>query len=294
MGLAAVGVAITAWGVTGVLTKSIDMDAIAIAFWRFLIYGTVLALWLAGRRRPLTWRAMRIAAPSGLMLAGDVMLFFTAVKVTNVVNATTIGALQPLVIAGAATRLFGERIGRREIVAALIAIVGVVVVVTQSSGTPQWSGAGDLAAVGALLSWSAYFVLAKRATAHLATIEFTAATAWWVTIATLPVGLLAGEHMGVPATAEWLPLLALIVAGGVLGHTLMNWGIPRVPLWLSSTMTLLIPVLASIAAWIFLDEPLTAWQLAAMALVVASLGVIVTAQTGQAAGPPALVAEPAV
>jgi threonine/homoserine efflux transporter RhtA len=59
---------------------------------------------------------------------------------------------------------------------------------------------------------------------------------------------------------------------------LMNWGIPRLPLWLSSTLTLMIPVLASLAAWVFLDEALTVIQLVAMGVVVAALGVIVSAQ----------------
>ena len=58
-------------------------------------------------------------------------------------------------------------------------------------------------------------------------------------------------------------------------------GIARVPLWLSSTLTLLIPVLASVAAWIWLDEPLTAVQLIAMVVVVGALAIIVTAR-GQA------------
>jgi hypothetical protein len=37
LGLIAVTVAITAWGTTSVIIKSIDMNAISIAFWRFLI-----------------------------------------------------------------------------------------------------------------------------------------------------------------------------------------------------------------------------------------------------------------
>jgi drug/metabolite transporter (DMT)-like permease len=43
-------------------------------------------------------------------------------------------------------------------------------------------------------------------------------------------------------------------------------------------MTLLTPVISSLAAWLWLDEPLTVWQLVAMGVVVAALAVIVTAQ----------------
>jgi len=46
-------------------------------------------------------------------------------------------------------------------------------------------------------------------------------------------------------------------------------------------------VLASVAAWIFLDEPLTAIQIAAMGVVVAALTVIITAQSAPAPLQPA-------
>jgi drug/metabolite transporter (DMT)-like permease len=279
LGLIAVLVAITAWGMTSVIIKSIDMNAIAIAFWRFLLYAAMLTGWMIARGGRLTRRLLWTAAPGGLLLSGDVLLFFTAVKVTNVVNATTIGALQPLVIAVFATQLFGEQISRREIAAAIVAIAGVVVVVTQSAGTPEWSGAGDLAAVGALFCWSGYFIVAKRLSGTLTPIQFTSGTSWWVAVIALPVGLIFQQDMSPPAASEWPPLILLLVVGGVLGHSLMNWGIPRLPLWLSSTLTLMIPVLASLAAWVFLDEPLTAIQLAAMGVVVAALAVIVTAQS---------------
>ena len=172
-----------------------------------------------------------------------------------------------------------KRISRREIGAALVAIGGVIVVVTQSSGTPEWSGAGDLAAVGALFCWSGYFVVAKRITTTITPLEFTTGTAWWVAIVALPVGLIFDQDMSPPPASEWPLLILLLIVGGVFGHSLMNWGIPRVPLWLSSTLTLLIPVLASLAAWLLLDESLTAVQLVAMGVVVAALAVIVTAQS---------------
>jgi probable blue pigment (indigoidine) exporter len=162
-----------------------------------------------------------------------------------------------------------------------------VVVVTQSAGTPEWSGAGDLAAVGALFCWSGYFVVAKRLSDRLGPLEFTTGTAWWVAAIALPVGFVFQQDMSLPSRSDWPWLILLILVGGVLGHYFMNWGIPRLPLWLSSTLTLMIPVLASLAAWVFLDEPLTAIQLVAMAVVVGALAVIVTAQSAPTAVHPA-------
>jgi drug/metabolite transporter (DMT)-like permease len=278
LGLAAMGTAIVAWGMTGVLIKAIDMGAIAIAFWRFVVYATFFSAYLRARGVRVDRSVLRRTLPGGLCLAGDVMLFFTAVKYTNIVNATTIGALQPLILAVVAVRLFGETVRRREIIIALVAIAGVVVVVVESAGTPEWSPGGDLAAVGALLCWSAYWVFAKRSHGTITPMEYTAGTGWWTAIVALPVGLLVGTDMSVPALDQWLPLLGLVLVGGVLGHGLMNWAIVRVPLWLGSTLTLLIPVISSIAAWIFLDETLTAMQVVGMIVVVAALMAIVTSQ----------------
>jgi drug/metabolite transporter (DMT)-like permease len=278
LGVAAIGVAVTSWGLTGVLIKSLDIGAIAIAFWRFGTFAVVLAVVHQVRGGRFTLSLMRKTLPAGALLAGDVILFFTAIKLTAIVNATTIGALQPLLIAGVAARFFGERIRRRELIAAALAITGVVVIVTQSAGTPEWNGWGDLAAVGALCSWSTYFIVAKRGGSNFTPVEFTIGTGLWVAIFALPVGLIAGQDMGLPARSEWVPLIALLTVGGLFGHMLMNWAIPRVALWLSSTMTLFTPVVSSVAAWVWLDEPLTTLQVLAMLVVVMALAVIVSAQ----------------
>lgn len=278
-GLIAVSIAITAWGTTGVMIKAIDMDAIAIVGWRFGIYAIALTVWMYGRGGRLSTELLRTALPGGALLAADVILFFVAVRTTKVVNATTIGALQPIIIAAFATRFMGEKIRPREILAATIALVGVIVVITQSSGAPEWSGAGDLAAVGALFAWSMYFVVAKRTAGKLTPHEFTTGAAWWVAVLAFPFGLAIGQDMSPPPRSEVLPLLILVVVGGFIGHSMMNWGIPRLPLWLSSTMTLLVPIFASLAAWVYLGESLTPWQLVAMAAVIAALTVVVISQT---------------
>jgi drug/metabolite transporter (DMT)-like permease len=278
LGLLGTAVAVIAWGSAGVIVKSIDMGGIAIGFWRFFIYAAVLAGWMTARGTRLTRRALTASFGGGISLGIDVILFFTAVKLTNVVNATTIGAMQPLVVSVFAARMFGERIARREILAALIAIAAVIVVVIESSGTPEWSGSGDLAAVGALFAWSGYFVFSKRSKGVITSQEYTAGTGVWTALACLVAGLVVQQDMSLPGTADWVPLLALTFGAGILGHSVMNWSLVRVPLWLGSTLTLLIPVVSSTAAWIFLDEPLTGVQLAAMAVVIAALATIVRSQ----------------
>jgi len=269
---------VSAWGTTGVLIKAIDLDPVAISFYRFTLYSTLVAVVMSLRGRPPGWRALIVAAPGGLFLGGDVVLFFTAVKMTSVVNATTIGALQPILVLAIAARMFSERITGREIAAAAGAIAGVIVIVSRSSGTPQWSGTGDLAALGALFCWTGYLVMAKKAAGQITPSQYTIGTGFWTAVVSLPVGLIAGQDMSVPNPGEWGELLVLVMVGGLLGHSVMNASLPRIPLWLGSVMTLLVPVVASLIAWAALGEALDAVQIGAIVAVVGALAIVVLSQ----------------
>ncbi len=279
LGLAGTGIAVIAWGTSGVVIKAIDMGGLAIGFWRFSLYALVLTSWMIARGQRLGRRVLLASLPGGISLGLDVTFFFTAVKLTNVVNATTIGSLQPLIVAVFAARMFGEQIRAKDLAAAVVAIAAVIVIVVESSGTPEWSGAGDLAAVGALFCWSGYFIFSKRSKGVLTSQEYTVGTGIWTAVICLAVGLVFRQDMSFPSRINWLPLIALTFGAGILGHSIMNWSLVRVPLWLGSTLTLLIPVVGSLTAWIFLDEPLSTVQLAAMAVVIGALASILMTQS---------------
>ena len=131
VGILAAGVAVSAWGLAGVIAKDIDMGGVAIGAYRFTIYGLVVAVVMAIRRAPLTMRALRASFAGGMALGLDVAFFFSAIKETTIANATVIGALQPVVVSLIAARFFGERIARRDVALAALALGGVLVVVRQ-------------------------------------------------------------------------------------------------------------------------------------------------------------------
>lgn len=278
LGLLGVCVAVAAWGASGAVIKAIDMDGLAIGFWRFSMFAGVLVAWMAVRGPAMSLRALRASTAGGLSLGIDVVFFFSAVKLTNVVNATTISALQPVIVAVVAARFFGERIRWRDVVAAAVAIAAVIVIVIESSGTPEWSWRGDLLAVGAVFAWAGYFVFSKRSKGVLTSQEYTAGTAIWTAAICLIAGFAFSQDMSPPTSDDWPLLLALTFGAGILGHSIMNWSLVRVPLWLGSVLTLLIPVVGALVAWIFLDEALSWVQVVAIVVVVGALASIVTSQ----------------
>ena len=144
---------------------------------------------------------------------------------------------------------------------------------------------GDLAAVGALFAWTGYLVMSKRSSGRMTSMEYTLGTGFWTAAVSLPVGLIAGQDMSIPAASECLVLTVLVVVGGGLGHSMMNWALTRIPLWLGSIVTLMIPVVSSLTAWVFLGEALDTLQVVAIVGVVVALAAVVTGQQSPASGP---------
>ncbi len=273
-------VAVSAWGLGTVVNKHIDMGAMALGAYRFGLYGILLSgfLWLRGTR--VTWATMRSSMWGGLSLAADAAMFFSALKLTSIANATVIGALQPVVVAIVAHRFFGESIRRRDLLLGAISLAGVIVVITNSAPSADASLAGNLFAVGALFAWSSYFIFSRQAKGVISPSEYTAGTALWTALVNLPLALAFGQDVTSPSAESWLWLAVLVGVAGFFGHSAMNWSLQRIPLWLGSTFTLFIPVVSAAAAWVFLGEAVTVVQMAAMAVVVAALAGVVANQSG--------------
>lgn len=281
--LVGAAVAVVVWGASGVTARKIDLPPSGIALYRFAVFGLALVAWMALRRTPMTRRALWGSLPGGLCLAADVYFYFYAVKHTSITNATLIGSLQPLLIMAVSVPMYGEKPARRDVLAALVALAGVAGVVVIGSGQPTWSGLGDLAAAGATVSWGAYFIASRHAQKRLTSVEFTTGTSLWTAVFNVPIALVTGQSLAAPKAGDW-PLVLFVAFGvGLFGSALMNWAIPHLPLWLSSVMTLIIPIVAAFLAWWILDETLTVAQILAMGVVLAALAFIVV---GQAAPSP--------
>ena len=285
-GLAGAAIAVCAWSIGTILAKGIEMGGLAIGAYRFWIFGFGLVVWMQVRGTPFTLHVMRKSVWGGLALGLDIAFFFTAVKETSIVNATIIGSLQPILVGIIAAKFFGEKIRRHDALLALLAIGGVVVIVASSADNGVTSLRGDLLAAAAMFCWGGYFIASKQSKEHMSPVEFTAGTSLWTAIICTPLGLVFSQDMSLPSAKNIGLLLVMIAVSGIVGHVLMNWSLVRIPLWVGSTFTLLIPVFSALLAWVFFDEELLPIQAAAMAVVLCSLAMIVRAQSTAKTAPP--------
>lgn len=286
-GLIGSAVAVTAWGGSGVAAKFVTIGGLAIVSYRFAAFVLVsLAIRWLTTRRTISWTAIKYSIPGGIALALDVAFYFSAIKITSVVNANIIGALQPLLLTIYGVKFLNEKISRNDIIYGLIALSGVVAIVVAGTNSEQSSLLGDLFAVGALLAWSAYFILAKQAKDKVSPGDYTIATAIMCAVINAPLALMFNQSLAWPSARNWFWILIVAALGGGVGHNMMNWSIPKIPLWLSSTMTLLVTPIAAALAWAFLDEPLNAIQIGALAVTLAAIGGLIMSNKEQPTSEP--------
>jgi drug/metabolite transporter (DMT)-like permease len=278
-GLIGAGIAVCAWSTGTILAKYIDMGSLAIGFYRFAFFAVMLVVWMQVRGTPFRLRVIRDSMWGGIALGADIALFFSAVKLTSVVNATIIGSMQPIVVGVIAARFFGETIRLRDAVWSIVAIAGAVLVVAASAGDATTDIRGDLLAAAAMLSWSAYFITSKNSKKTMTPTEFTAGTSLWTMAICAPLGFLFAQDMSWPSATNWGWLIAMAIASGLVGHAMMNWSLVRIPLWVGSTFTLLIPVFSALLAWLVLDEAVSALQALGMVVVIGALAVVVRSQS---------------
>jgi drug/metabolite transporter (DMT)-like permease len=275
-GLVAASASVVVWGISSVLIKEVEgVNGLAISFHRLwigaLLTGAVFVL-TGGR---YSRRLLRLSLAGGLAFGLDIVLFFSAVQETSVANATVIGALQPVLVLAIARRLFGEQPRLTDAFWAAVAIGGAAVVVFGGTAGGAVSRGGDLLAVAALFAWTWYFVASKRVRVELSSFEYLAGLSVVAAVVVTPVALLSGTRLAVPEASGWATIVAIAVINGALGHFLMNWAHGHIPIVVTSLLTLAIPVFAAAAAAVLVDEPVTAAQVVGMAVVIASLAVVV-------------------
>ncbi len=275
----ATSVAPITWGSTYIVTSQLlpaDSPILA-GVLRALPAG--LLLLAVGRTLPRGswwWKATVLGT---LNIGAFFALLFVAAYLLPGGVAATIGACQPLVVAVLASRLVGERLTVRRIIAGAAGLVGVALLVLQASA--RLDGVGVLAALGGVVSMASGVVLSKRWRSP----ESPLVTTSWQLIAggvvLVPVLVLVEGLPEQPLSAvNLLGFGYLTLVGTALAYTLWFRGIRELPVGSAAFLGLLSPVVAVLLGGILAGEVLTVGQCTGIAVILGSLIAIFVERTG--------------
>ena len=118
--------------------------------------------------------------------------------------------------------------------------------------------------------WAGYLLSARRARAVLGTSEFMTTVAVLAAIILVPIAAVSGRLWEIPASG-WKYVLLMAVLSGTICHGLLAWSQTRVPVSTIAILQVGNPALATLWAFLILDETITGVQAIGMAVVISAL-----------------------
>lgn len=286
------------WAVNGVVSKVI-IDSGDVPSQRLTEVRTtgafVLLLAALALARPASLRVRRAELPvlltfGVLGLAFVQWFYFEAISRLDIGVALLIQYVAPVLVALWARFAYHEPVRRRIWAALALSVLGIALLVELWEGLTL-DGLGVAAALGSAVAFAVYVLSAERGVTRrdpvsLVCYGFLLATIFWAAVQPLhtfpfdrvdeSVSLLGRlEDLSLPV---WLLMAWMVVLGTIVPFALLAASLRHIPASRAAITAMFEPVAATVFAYAWLGESLTAAQLIG-ALVV--LGAIVLAQTAR-------------
>jgi len=258
-----------------------EIPPVTLAFWRAALACTILLpfVWTDLERYASVLRQhWRLVVLLGVTqsIVGQALVFW-GLHTTTAINTALISSLQPVFIMALAVPLIGEHMTNWQRLGIAIAFVGGLTAITRGDLSVLLNLAfveGDLMILIATVSWSIYTVLVKRAPADINPfVVFFALTAVGAAIL-LPLHLAEAAVLGgyfTPTLGAIAAVLHIAVFNSIVALVFLNIGIVQLGPSRVAVFYYLMPVFTAFIAIAALDEALSLYHFACLALVAAGV-----------------------
>jgi len=203
----------------------------------------------------LSRREKTFIAVSGVLLAAHFAVWIASLYYTSTAASVALVATQP-VFAGLLAWIFlGEGIARREAIGIAIAGIGCLVL----AGGDFLAASGDaligdgLALAGAVTA-AGYFIAGRRLRASLPLGAYLAVVNAIAAVLLVTSAALAGTQVLGFARDDYIAMSMSALIPSLIGHSLLNHVVRRVPVHLVALAILGEPIGASVLSWLFFRE----------------------------------------
>jgi drug/metabolite transporter (DMT)-like permease len=273
------------WGSAAVFMRTLALsltpeNSLAVRYVLLSVINVAGLLWLG------TWRIPRADWPRFLVagilgMAGYNWFVNLGFALVPAGVGTLVTMVEPLMIAILAAMLLGERLTIYVVLGVIMAIAGSMVLFWPDITATSPESVSPLGVIYLLIScvgWAIYTIVAKPLLDRYD--SFTVAAVTMLIAAPIMIGAASEplpELMARLDLRQWFEVVYLVVASGVGGTMLWNYGAKHLSSTAAGTLLYLIPVVAVAAGAMVLDEKVTVWIVAGGLLM---LGGVAAAQFG--------------
>lgn len=266
-GYCALAAAASIWGGMYVVSKyALDFIPPFTLLWLRYVTGFCVLYPMAARQQkaPLKrddHRAFLLIGFVGYVVS--VGLQFIGTRLSSAHNGAIITSASPAFILLFAWLMLGEKLTTRKLFSVLLATVGVIIVVGLDSGAADggWALFGNLALIGAAVTWALLSVLARKFSVGLSPLVITTGAVFWAAIMTTPVMFVEWRFLpvqGLDNPLLWGAVLYLGIVATAGAFYFWNKGLSLVEAGTASVFFFLQPVVGALLGWLVLGEQLTA------------------------------------
>jgi drug/metabolite transporter (DMT)-like permease len=258
------------WGSAAVFMRTLALsispqDSLAIRYALLSVINIVGLIWLGTWRIPKAdWPRFLVAGVVGM--AGYNWFVNAGFELVPAGIGTIVTTIEPLMIALLAAMLLGEKLNRFIFAGVAVAMAGSVVLFwtdltsTSPSAIPL---KGVILLLACCLCWAIYTIVTKPLLDRHDSFTVTAVT--MLVAAPIMIGI-ASEPL--PALAarldlrQWAEVVYLVIAAGIGGTLMWNYGTKHLSGTAAGTFLYLIPVVAVVCGALVLSEPVTIYVVA--------------------------------
>lgn len=263
-------------------TRLASAPVLAAAAYRVLLATVVFAPFVAsGRSRELRdlagsdWISIVVA---GLALAIHFALWIASLAYTSVASSVVLVDTTPFFIGLVSHWLLRRPCGRSFWMGLVVAFAGCLVVFHGDWRGAPGSSTGNALALGGAIAMAVYFMAGGTARRRLSLLAFVWPVYGTAAAALIVAAVISRTPLRGFSAWTWLYLFLLALIPQCVGHTCYNLALR----WISPAKVALIslaePVGATLLAYLFLDEPLTAAKVVGGGIIL--LGIYLATRRG--------------
>ncbi len=241
----------------GIFSRTIDLDAEIVIFFRLFFGGLFLLilLWLQRKQKQLLDKPHWATICSGIFLAAFAGCYFKAMSLTTLVNAVIILYMAPIAASIFAHFFIGERLRMINLLLIALALFGFATMLEFNFHFAGESRSGLLFALASMAGYAA-FICCNRVIPTTTPVYAKSFHQLLVgTLCIMPFAFADGAgilfHF---STSTWLWLLAVGFFPGFLGTFLAVSALARLPAVTFGTFSYLEPIFVILFGWLLFNE----------------------------------------
>lgn len=267
--------AMLVFGTLGIFVRQIPLESSQIALYRGALGSLFLILTLTLKKEKIPGSVIRRNGPflflSGFAVGVNWILLFEAYRFTTVSNATISYYFQPIILTVLAPLFFKESLTLRKlgfVLLAMLGMIGIIGFTGDSTGYNHPLGIGF--GLAAALFYAFAIISNKKITGmdslHLTTVTLVIATLILVPYVMFTASFGVGQLTGTSIAS----LLVLGIVHTGIAYVFLFSGVQEVESQTFAVLSYIDPLTAVMISALFLQEPITIWQILGGLLVLAA------------------------